>query len=136
MGLFASVMPSVRQSDQPSPPTRAPDTAQAPAPRPALWTDSPRSAASTGAGRVGVIGAEFAPAGWGQPIAVTRLDPGGPALASGMVAPGDLLLEVDGRDVRGAPQRAAEELLAGAPGSVVTLTLQRGSHNLARRVPA
>jgi hypothetical protein len=145
MGLLVSVMPSSRPSEQVSPAARAPDppssqpVTHAAAPPPAsaaarsLWNDSPRSATSGSggpvAGRDGAVGAELAPSGWGQPLSVTRLDPAGPALASGMVAPGDLLLEVDGRDVRGVSQRAAEELLHGPPGSVVTLTLQRGARN-------
>jgi hypothetical protein len=56
-------------------------------------------------------------------VAVASVTPGQPAAAAG-IASGDVLLAVDGRDVRELGSSAAAYLLAGRAGSPVSLTIQ------------
>ena len=48
---------------------------------------------------------------------------GGPAALTGLVAIGDVLLEVDGRDVSKLDAKSAKDLVKGQPGSVVRYEL-------------
>jgi C-terminal processing protease CtpA/Prc len=59
---------------------------------------------------------------------------GGPSHASGQVQPGDLLLEVDGADVRNLSLKDIQAKIIGRSGTRVTLTLQRGKHNFPHKV--
>ena len=58
-------------------------------------------------------------------VKVMTLVSGGAAQACGHVRPGDLLLAVDGQDVRGRHTDAILRLIAGPEGSAVSLTLMR-----------
>ena len=59
--------------------------------------------------------------GW---ITIVAPLPGGPARAAGVQA-GDRILTVDGRSMRDDPIDEAQKLLRGAPGSKVTMTVER-----------
>lgn len=59
--------------------------------------------------------------GW---ITIVAPLPGGPARAAGVQA-GDRILTVDGRSMRDVPIDEAQKLLRGAPGSKVTMTVER-----------
>ena len=65
-------------------------------------------------------------------VAVDHMIEGGPAHKSNQLEPGDLVLKVDGKDV-------TEDTLPGMvigsdmPGSIVTLTVQKASHEVRLR---
>lgn len=58
-----------------------------------------------------------------HPVVVTAMDDS-PALAAGIL-PGDVILQVDGRSTEGVDVIGLEQLLPGAPGTTVTLLVQR-----------
>jgi hypothetical protein len=57
-------------------------------------------------------------------LEVKSLLPGGPAAASGVIQPGDVLLEIDGESVVGIKLEAVGPLLQGLPGSQTEITLR------------
>lgn len=57
---------------------------------------------------------------------ITGTVPGSPAAQAGILA-GDLIVKVDGKDVKGITSDQATTLIQGADGTKVTLTLQRGT---------
>ncbi len=59
-------------------------------------------------------------------LTVAHVDAGGPAAASGL-AVGDVIVAIDGTDVRGARNYLARTLLRVPPGGTVALTLARGA---------
>ena len=68
-----------------------------------------------------VVGADKVQTG----LRVSKLVPGGAAAESKGVEEGDMLEQVDGIDVRAWPlKRLATELMLGAPGTKVVLTLR------------
>ena len=56
-------------------------------------------------------------------IKINGIAMGGPAALTGLVAIGDVLLEVDGRDVSKLDAKSAKDLVKGQPGSVVRYEL-------------
>ena len=54
---------------------------------------------------------------------------GGPSHASGQMQVGDILLEVDGIDVRAFLLKEIQSKIIGRTGTQVTLTLQRGKRS-------
>ena len=60
-------------------------------------------------------------------VKITQLASSGPAANSGMVKVGDLLIEVDGKDVTNLDIKQVKELTKGAPGSPIKLKVQRGA---------
>jgi C-terminal processing protease CtpA/Prc len=76
------------------------------------------------AGRPGSIGAVLAQANADGRVTVRETPPGYPAERAG-VTPGDEVLLIDGRDVRGMSPQAIHQALEGDVGSTVQLTLLR-----------
>jgi|LauGreDrversion2_3_1035106.scaffolds.fasta_scaffold128591_2 S1-C subfamily serine protease len=74
--------------------------------------------------------ATLAPGGPARPHIIDKMVEGGPCHASGLVQPGDVLLEVDGADVRSLLLPDIQSKLIGPRGSTVTLLLQRGTQDL------
>eukprot|EP00960_Hanusia_phi_P065116 765995-Hanusia_phi.AAC.6 len=70
---------------------------------------------------IGVV-LEPSPAG---NLQVTKLVPGGPAQMQGGMAVGDVLIAVDGSDVRGMPLDKVAPLIRGTVGTRVSLTILR-----------
>lgn len=60
-------------------------------------------------------------------IKINGIAPDGPAAMTGLVQVGDVLLEVDGRDLSKMDPKAAKELVKGPAGSIVRLKTQRGN---------
>ncbi len=84
-------------------------------------------------GAAGIL-ATLVPTGFRQPHMIESMAQGGPSHASGQVQPGDLLLEVDGADVRTLSLRDIQAKIIGRSGTRVTLTLQRGKRNFPHKV--
>jgi hypothetical protein len=84
-------------------------------------------------GAAGIL-ATLVPTGFRQPHMIESMAQGGPSHASGQVQPGDLLLEVDGADVRALSLKDIQAKIIGRSGTRVTLTLQRGKHNFPHKV--
>ena len=84
-------------------------------------------------GAAGIL-ATLVPTGFRQPHMIESMAQGGPSHASGQVQPGDLLLEVDGADVRNLSLKDIQAKIIGRSGTRVTLTLQRGKHNFPHKV--
>jgi uncharacterized coiled-coil DUF342 family protein len=61
-------------------------------------------------------------------VKIAQLASSGPAAKSGMVFVGDLLIEIDGKDVTNLDIKHVKELTKGAPGSPMKLKVQRGAH--------
>jgi membrane-associated protease RseP (regulator of RpoE activity) len=61
----------------------------------------------------------------GAPATVTEVLPEGPAARAGIVV-GDVITAIDGLDVTGARAQDAAMLLRGAPGTVISVQLERG----------
>lgn len=84
-------------------------------------------------GAAGIL-ATLVPTGFRQPHMIESMAQGGPSHASGQVQPGDLLLEVDGVDVRTLSLKDIQSKIIGRTGTQVTLTLQRGKRNFPHKV--
>ena len=76
---------------------------------------------SLGAGEVSIKGKRKAV------VKINGIAPDGPAAGTGLVQVGDVLLEVDGRDISQMDPKAAKELVKGPAGSIVRLKTQRAS---------
>ena len=76
------------------------------------------------ASRPGSIGAVLAQAHTDGRVTIRETPPGYPAARAG-VTPGDEVLLIDGRDVRGMSPQAIHQALEGDVGSTVQLTLLR-----------
>ena len=74
--------------------------------------------------------ATLAPGGPAKPHIIDKMVEGGPCHASGLVQPGDVLLEVDGADVRSLLLPDIQSKIIGPRGSTVTLLLQRDIQDL------
>jgi hypothetical protein len=70
----------------------------------------------------------------GEALAVTALSPGGGAEEAGL-APGDLILAVDGRPVAELGMGGAVDAIRGPEGTFVVLTIRRGDATSEVRVP-
>jgi len=95
---------------------------------------SPPSGGRPSSGGAAGILATLVPTGFRQPHMIESMAQGGPSHASGQVQPGDLLLEVDGADVRTLSLRDIQTKIIGRSGTRVTLTLQRGKRNFPHKV--
>ena len=84
-------------------------------------------------GAAGIL-ATLVPTGFRQPHMIESMAQGGPSHASGQVQPGDLLLEVDGSDVRTLSLKDIQSKIIGRAGTQVTLTLQRGKRNFPHKI--
>jgi len=65
---------------------------------------------------------------------IGRIGAGGPCDATELVQEEDLVLAVDGADVRNAPLKEIQARVQGVPGTRVTLELQRGPLNTPHKV--
>ena len=93
----------------------------------------PVGARPSSGGAAGIL-ATLVPTGFRQPHMIESMAQGGPSHASGQVQPGDLLLEVDGVDVRTFSLKDIQSRIIGRVGTQVTLTLQRGKRNFPHKV--
>jgi len=87
----------------------------------------------TSSGAAGIL-ATLVPTGFRQPHMIESMAQGGPSHASGKVQAGDLLLEVDGVDVRTLSFKDIQTKIIGRTGTQLTLTLQRGKRNFPHKV--
>ncbi|MEA2177457.1 MAG: carboxyl-terminal processing protease [Solirubrobacteraceae bacterium] len=66
-------------------------------------------------------------------LRITRVYDGSPAARAGL-KPGDLVVEVDGKPLKGVPEDAAVSRVKGPPGTEVELTVQRAKKTFERTV--
>jgi carboxyl-terminal processing protease len=66
-------------------------------------------------------------------LKVVRLYDGAPAKRAGLRS-GDVIVEVDGRSLRGLPMQASSAIIRGKPGTKVRLTVERGGRRITRTV--
>lgn len=64
-----------------------------------------------------------------QGIIVTQVEPKGSAQKAGIL-PGDIIVEVEGQDLRGADINVSKDLIRGEVGTMVTIVVMRGEEKL------
>ena len=70
----------------------------------------------------------------GGALRVKGLAPGGPASLTGLIMPGDCLVEIDGRDVYRQSVAKVQDEVVGVINSTVTLGFRRGGEGRVHQV--